>query len=637
MADRPNPHRMNQPDQDSDTSDIMRSEVRRQRNIILLCAVVLLLGILFGFGGILGGEKDENGPPTNGQAQQGKPIPSDGTPAEASKYCNQFEATVTETTTVLAWPWQDRIKAENWLPSDQQWMPDFVEHIANGLINQNRVLEAGSTQPARNFLPRSGHNLEPDDLQKIACAAESRNLLIVEFLRDGAGWRVHGYRWGVTPKNSDPLVTREMPAENRVKALSADIATAISELSDWDIKLGPSLTESDAAAKVLLTLETEANRIYQSSDHDKMLERLSGLVEEANGYEPTWDYPTIRFAQYMRSVDKTKEVIAFVRRKLDSECGSDRLRQELATLLVHTADPNDYREGLDRLLDLVSKDRLNMTAYQIWGASEYAAPAGPGLDSKGDIARARDGIKNYPEDGRFHGLMASLLSVDPEYALTAIDYVEQAQKLRPWNTSIGYHKGMALYTTAWSGVNDNSLTPESAAQVYWDAANAFAEAWHYNTNRLENWVPVMFRCLTQNETRLPESIINKSGEVSHLVGFIYMLGLVAEEFLNPTEIRRGMARFRNHRPQLDAYVRTQAEKITPESNNFELFLLADAALAFREYSQRRAAQPEPEITQSEVDRVTNAISRYRATGARATEVETRWAAIQAIAAMRNRG
>ncbi len=632
MSDRHNPLRTSRLDQETDTSDLMRREVRRQRNIILLCTIVVALGLMLGFGGIFGdkqaGEQDPAG--TSGTApKDAEPAKAKPTPKPAVGR-DQSQALVTEITTVVAWPWAEMLETESWLPKDAAWLPAMVEHIGSGLYLDNRVLEAGSVSAAARSLPRTGPTLEFSDLYTIACAAESQNLIVVEFLRGSGGWKVHGYRWEQPTDAKRVLVSRAMPEKDRARSLTADIALALSELTDWGIRAGPSLAQTDEAGRVMVDLEVEAASLLFSRNQNKMNERLAAQVAKAKQLEPDFDFPVVRAAQYLRAAELTANAVALLRGWSSSETMTDAVKLELGSALVSLPDQEQIQAGLDMLLELVAKDRLNMTAYQTWGQAEFARTPGPGLNSRGDIERAKEGMERYPADGRFQALMAALMSVDPETAKDAIPMAAQALKLRPWNPSIGYHKAMALYTVAWSGVLREELDANEAVAAYFDAANALADAWRYNTNRLENWLPLMFRCLTQNETKLPEAIMQSNRQVSHRVGFIYMVGLVCEVFLSETEIRRGMARFRNHRPQLDAYVKAQAAQSTPDSNNHELIMLADVALAFREHSERRKAQPEPEITQSEIDRVTAAFERYRATGARAPQVEDSWKAIQAL-------
>jgi len=616
----------NEPKHDEPRSDdehraYMDGIIRRQRMWIMAIALFLVAALGFSYFGC--GLPPMQGEPTQtteGHQSSSTPqTPTSGTPGAAngtpstapstSSLKSQVEATRTESMVIVTWPTQEMIMESSTFPIEKRWLPACVEAIGMDLCDRNRALEDGFMVGATRWLPRMGQSFQPSMLSDTRVAAEVEHIVAVEFQKDGSAWRVHRHSHGGTVA-SGPWFS--WPQKNVTATLIEQIAEAVQQATEYSLSTVGVFTVHDDAARAFAKLEVEIATFRRAGGRSDeiMVSTPDAAVERAVGAVLSID-PAMDFAVYRRSlllweVHQRALAVTLLRDRLAAGSTSPRLPGLYGKMLVDYGEASKREQGLTILKAEIEKDRLNMKAHSYWSNGWYSRPD-DGTGETGSLSQAKEGMASYPNDGRYHALMARELSINPDTAEEAIGYAQQALRLRPWAHSVGFHIGMA----------------KISQRQYTEGAGIILEHWAFDHNRLQQWIEMIANGLTRNARALPGPRVADDAPCDQLTGFVYMLTIIARHLANGQNGSTLDRLFERRRAVCEEYVRTLAQSAKPEDPNYVIILMADIAQKLVDAKNNKLG------TQQESHAIIlAAIKKYRDWGGRAPEIERLWQASQ---------
>jgi hypothetical protein len=692
------PSRFDAPPTDDATQAYLGGEIRRQRMIVVMCAAVVGIGLVLALAGVFGhGDPPRTGEPelqaraaspngdgvlpfgnTGGDKTGAKTEGAGGAASGDSQkppenptpgvLRSQSAARVVEPVAIVAFPWREKLARDSWMPPDaaewmpaeKVWLPTIVEDIGLGIIDRNRVLEEAGFSGAAQMLPRCGKAIDSVELETIAMGAGVKHLVVVEFPRKGESWRIWGYRYGMDAAKVAKPPETPWPTEKATATLTAGITAVLETLTGYDLDGEKAFTDDDGLAKqyshvrelIATGIEPVAPELPVGDQVDKLLTWVpQGKVSPAP--QPGMELALYRAVFALRQAGNAAAALRRLEVYTATGGKNRRLRTQLAWV-YNDAAPAESRGGDGKPADgkavpdasgsekaeklaaaLIAEDRLNMSARAVWAQTHYSKPG-----TGGSIKMARDGIAEYPQDGRYHIMLVRELGVNPQTVPEALKAADKARELSPWESNLYFHVATAHLTLANSAIGDanNEATrankaagKDSAAQAealkkagearakaakeFELASTALATGWSNNPNRISLWLETLVRAQTQNGRRLPapgtDAVASKE-----LLNYIFLRNEIAHSFVQTqfTTVIRKL--FEPSLAERIADLKATVAASKPSDPLHELHLLAGAAEVFLDFS---AAQSKDEA-KAKAPAVKAAMLKYLMYGGRAPQV-----------------
>lgn len=625
----------------------LHRQVRNQRLMLVLSAalvLVIVLGAAFGaFSPDDAGNASNNAPLANqsagnagsnsgAQANSGNTNGSNAATANGSSgsapakgLMDQDLAKQTESVVILAAPELESLVESN-LPAEYRWLPQIVADMGKAFCDRNRAIEAGNSEIAERMLPlyaRRGaafKGYSNTNLLEIAEASSNEHVILVDFQQKMPGFSVRGYSWG---RNS-----REDALATEVQALSGETALA-SRLRLAICAIAEALTGYDLHADGVWPLDDQQSARFvrlRSELEARDLTPAQATLQDLLKQTPDFQYAEYCYYEAMTRrragmsfddvIQERNRLEVMLYERIQQSGASLRLRNLYATLAMEVLGTQPEREqeifarGKAVSASIVEEEPLFMHVWLFW--QQYHLP----LDGP---AGARECMKRFPTDGRFHLQLARDLATHPEHAEEAISLADQALKLRPWDSSAYYHRAFACVTIATKLMRAGE---EAKATSYFERAQADAlSGLQRQPNNPALWLELLVKGLSRDGRSVPPEVSD----------FTYLCALLAVGLNSGLSNTSQLVLERRYTPKAVESARKWILKEIPPARenprkvNAYLYLLADVLMAVEAMEKARITSAPVSVSLAAGRRVRDAIRVFREEyGGRITTIETLW-------------
>lgn len=521
---------------------------------------------------------------------------------------NQKAAQVTEAVSILAYPWHERrvelARAGKWLDESKAWVPPLVHHIGTDLCDRNRALENSSHLNGQQMMPRCRGGIDPVALEMMGYGSYCKHLVIVEFLEEGKGWRVHGYRFAMKHEEIPEAIERAWPKSNVSSHLIADIAQMTETLTTYKLHTADVFTHDDTTSKAFAEMEW-------ALDQDLQVE-ASNWLRTIRKRDPAFTYPLYRRVHEWANPNTPGHydlALQLLTQYYRTGGSSARLRSFLVAA-IHAQSDTPHRElAFEIAGQVIEEDRLNMAAYTARLRM---------MITDGNAARSslRQAIQHYPQDGRYHTAYGKEINTDPSTIEEAIEMGQQAIELRPWNYKDITQHGITLLNYANAHHSDRDYPRDVLYMEYERAAQVLGDGWRRNPNEVGLVLDFMVDALTRGGTMIDHlSEIEKE--------YVYAFAFISQILTDSALSRDYLGLFTNMewRARVHRDFVSQAVKAKMDDPQSEIPLLM--ACCVRLYEVQGSAQDYGKVKQL-IPTVHATIKKYRDFGGRNSKIEDLW-------------
>jgi|GEM_PF-6625461 len=520
---------------------------------------------------------------------------------------HQNAAVVTEGVSVLAYPWHEKrvelAREGKWLDETKSWLPPLVSFVGMDLCDRNRALEACSRLPGEQMMPRCRGGIDANALEMMGYGSYCEHLVMVEFLEQGKGWKVHGYSFGMDIEKALPqAIERDWPESDVIAQLTADVTQMTETLTSYRLQSADVFTRSDEAAKAFAEMEWAMDQQQQP--------QASAWLRKSMAADPAFTFPMYRRLNPWVNPNLPSYTLALrLLRDYEKSGGtSTRMRSYLISAL--NAKPTDDRRAraMEIAAKMLEEEKLNMAAYT--GIVRFKM-----LDGDASFAALRQAVYDYPHDGRYHMWLAKELAVNPETAAKALEYGQSSIELRPWSYGDLTQFGITQLNFAQPHYLDREYPRETVFEEFERASATLQSGWSRNPNRVEFVVDYMVLAWTRG-----------GHTVEHLdettKQWVYAFCFISQSLTNSAHSNEALklfpdAQWRSRVERGFVEMGTNADFADPGS---EIPLLMSICVRLRD----TLASPDLATQKQLVPTVHATIKRYREFGGRNPKVENLW-------------